>query len=96
MHNVTCTHLIVYRISNIVAQFLIQVQSTLSQVASFIEKGISSAYVNRDQHDKNILSGVINGKFKIVFFTPEMLLLNRNWRDVNNKYMCRKFTGTSC
>ena len=56
--------------------------STLSQVASFNVKGISSAYVNRDQHDKNILSGVINGNFKIVFFTPEMLLLNRNWREL--------------
>ena len=55
---------------------------TVSQVASFIEKGISSAYITGGQHDKDILCGVINGKFKIVYFTPKMLLLNKNWREL--------------
>ena len=52
------------------------------EVVRFKEKGISSAYITGDQHNEDVLSGVTNGKFKLVYFTPEILLLNKKWREL--------------
>ena len=37
-------------------------------------------YVTADQDNVEVLKGVQMGVYKIVFFTPEMLLLNKRWR----------------
>ena len=50
------------------------------QVASFSAKGILSAYITADQEDTTIIQGVTEGNYKLVFFTPEMLLLKKKWR----------------
>ena len=52
------------------------------QVASFSSKGIQAAYVSADQKDEEIIGGVIEARYKIVFFTPEMLLLKRKFRSL--------------
>jgi len=41
-----------------------------------------AAYISGCQEDPQVIRGVEEGKFKIVFFTPEMLLLNRKWRNL--------------
>lgn len=38
------------------------------------------AYVTADQDNDDVLKGVQMGVYKIVYFTPEMLLLNKQWR----------------
>ena len=50
------------------------------QVASFSAKGLLSAYITADQEDITIIQGVTEGNYKLVFFTPEMLLLKKKWR----------------
>lgn len=37
------------------------------------------AYVTADQDNDKVLKGVQMGSYKIVFLTPEMLLLNKQW-----------------
>ena len=37
------------------------------------------AYVSADQKN-DVLEGVRKGVYKLVYFTPEMLLLNKHWR----------------
>ena len=37
-------------------------------------------YVSADQKNDDILEGVRKGVYKLVYFTPEMLLLNKHWR----------------
>ena len=52
------------------------------QVTNCIEKGLSSAYVTAEQKSEEVLQGVQDGIYKLVFFTPEMLLLNKCWRQL--------------
>jgi len=52
------------------------------QVTRFIEKGLPSAYITAEQKSNEILKGVQDGIYKVVFFTPEMLLLNKCWRQL--------------
>ena len=51
-------------------------------VTSFSAKGISAAYISGEQEDKNVKKGMVDGAYQIVFFTPEMLLLNKQWRNL--------------
>ena len=37
-------------------------------------------YVSADQKNDDVLEGVRKGVYKLVYFTPEMLLLNKHWR----------------
>ena len=48
----------------------------------FSAKGISAAYISGEQEDKNVKKGVVNSAYQIVFFTPEMLVLNKQWRNL--------------
>lgn len=52
------------------------------QVASYSSKGLSSAYVSREVTDRTILTGVAQGFYQLVFFTPEMLIASKKWRRV--------------
>ena len=38
------------------------------------------AYVTADQNNDEVLKRVQIGVYQIVFFTPEMILLNKQWR----------------
>ena len=53
-----------------------------TQAASFSAKGLPAAYISADQEDTHVIRGVEEGEYKIVFFTPEMLLLNKKWRKI--------------
>ena len=53
-----------------------------TKVASCSAKGLLAAYISGDQEDPHVIRGVEEGKFKLVFFTPEMLLLNRKWQNL--------------
>ena len=52
------------------------------QVSSFTAKGVSAAAMTGDQDDEKVKSGITTCTFKLVYFTPEMLLLNRTWREL--------------
>ena len=49
------------------------------QVCAFKAKGLSAACICGDD-DTAKKDDVIAGKFQLVFFTPEALLMNRRWR----------------
>lgn len=46
----------------------------------FHKKGLSTAYVAFEQEDKEVLQRVVDGAYKLVFFTPQMLLQRKKWR----------------
>ena len=50
------------------------------RAASFSAKALPAAYISADQEDSHVIRGVEEGAYKIVFFTPEMLLLKKKWR----------------
>ena len=47
-------------------------------------KGIRVAYISGEQNDAIVKDGVMSGHFQLVFFTPEELLLSRQWRHCLN------------
>ena len=52
------------------------------QVTTLSEKGLPSAYATAEQKNEEVLKGIRDGIYKLVFFTPEMLLLNKCWRQL--------------
>jgi len=50
----------------------------ITQAANFSSKGIPTAYMDADQNDELVISRIMEGKYKIIFFTPEMLLLKKS------------------
>lgn len=42
-------------------------------------KGLASAYISGDQDDKEAIQEVIKCHFKVIFFSPEVLLLKKKW-----------------
>ena len=54
------------------------------QVSSFKSKGIKSksAFVNSEAESIPYHNDILEGKFQLVFISPESLLLNRKWRDM--------------
>ena len=44
-------------------------------------KGLKTAYVSKSMTDPEIKKGVREGKYQLVFFTPEAIL-NPSWRTV--------------
>ena len=46
----------------------------------FSARGLSTASITGDQNDSSVANGVSNGTYRLVFFTPEMLLLKKKWR----------------
>ncbi|KAL5489364.1 hypothetical protein EMCRGX_G018451 [Ephydatia muelleri] len=53
------------------------------QVSSLSSRGLSAAYVNGEtENDKSQLTEILNGKFHIIFISPELLLTNLTWREM--------------
>lgn len=50
------------------------------QVASFCAKGLRTAAVSGEGKDEEVVGGVLQGNYQLVFFTPEAMLLSRKWR----------------
>ena len=51
------------------------------QVSSLSKKGLRVAFISGEQNDDVVKDGVMKGLFQLVFFTPEVLHLNRQWRN---------------
>ncbi len=60
------------------------------QVASLSQRGLSVAAINSNTSE-DVKQGVYNGKYSLVFFTPELLLQERRWRELitSSVYMQR-------
>ena len=43
-------------------------------------KGVCATSVDQCDSEENINEDIMNGKYQLVFFTPESLILNRQWR----------------
>ena len=52
------------------------------QVTIYCTKGISSACVSGEVSDVATLDAVCDGRYQLVFFTPEMIISKRRWRRV--------------
>ena len=59
-------------------------------VASLSQRGLSVAAINSNTSE-DVKQGVYNGKYSLVFFTPELLLQERRWRELitSSVYMQR-------
>ena len=52
------------------------------------------ASITRDQTNVDVIHGVNNCIFKLVFFTPEMLLVNQKWQALLNTLLyCSRMQG---
>ena len=45
-------------------------------------RGIRAGYVTGDQESDEVKEAVTEGKYQVVYFTPEMLLGSRKWREI--------------
>ena len=52
------------------------------QVAKYSERGLRVAYITGEQEDEEVKKRVRDGYFQLVFFTPEVVLLNYHWRQL--------------
>ena len=54
-------------------------------------KGLPTACVTGENTDEKVMLGVQRGDYCLVFFTPELLITNRKWRNVltNDNYTAR-------
>lgn len=61
------------------------------QVRAFTKKGLTVGCVCGEDDDQTMKADVAVGKFQLVYFTPEVLLLNSRWRKVllSDKYQLR-------
>ena len=50
------------------------------QVALYSSKGVSAAYISRET-DYEMARGVTEGRYQLVYFSPESLLCSRKWRE---------------
>ena len=58
---------------------------------SFSAKGLSVAFVSGcDSESEDMKSGVKEGRYQLVFFTPELMVGNRRWRKVLSSDMYRR------
>lgn len=48
---------------------------------SFSSKGLSTGCVTGDSSTA-MLAGIIKGEYQLVYFTPELLIEKRKWREV--------------
>lgn len=52
------------------------------QVYKFASRGLTCAYVGEDQMDSSVKVGVIDGKYQLVYLSPESLLCVLQWREM--------------
>lgn len=71
--------------------YFIKQSMALLQVASFSARGLATAYVTGESGNEEMKRGVSVGAYKLVFFTPELLMDNKRWRKVlmSNVYTAR-------
>lgn len=50
------------------------------QVYNFTAKGISSAFAHHS--NSAIMADIVQGKFQLVFISPESLICNLQWREM--------------
>ena len=50
-------------------------------VASLHRRGLKACYISSDQEDRDVKEGVVKGDYRLVYFTPEMLLVSKRWRE---------------
>ena len=51
-------------------------------MSGFLSKGITAAFVGREQEDKTVKDGVLKGQYQLVFISPESLIMNLQWREM--------------
>ena len=49
-----------------------------TQVAVFSRKGMRACCISGDQHNPEVLEGAMNGRYQVVYITPEILLNSKN------------------
>ncbi len=60
-------------------------------MSSLSRKGVKCCYISGEQDDEKMKEGVKNGLYSLVYFTPEMILNSRRWRQMLlNEVYCSK------
>lgn len=59
------------------------------QVASFTSRGLSSIYIGEVNSEEKV-ARVHEGKYQVIFFSPELLLNDEVWRDMLQSSMYRE------
>lgn len=54
----------------------------LDQVTKFEKRGLLTAHVGRNQKDLKVKDDVAEGKYQLVYMSPESLLMNLTWREM--------------
>ena len=49
---------------------------------SYGARGVSAAFVGRDQHDQRVNDEVIKGHYSLVYICPESMLTNLKFREM--------------
>ena len=62
----------------------------LDQVAKFTKRGLLAAHVGKNQKDFKVRVDVEEGKYQLVFMSPEALLLNLTWREMFRSHVYRQ------
>lgn len=44
--------------------------------------GVKACYISGEQDDQRVKEGVVKGDYQLVYFTPEMILGSRIWREM--------------
>ncbi len=44
--------------------------------------GIKACYISGEKDNESVKKDVVKGRYQIVYFTPEMILTNRRWREM--------------
>ena len=69
--------------SNTIVLVISPLVSLMQDQVSFLKsKGIRAAYIGEEQADERVKKDVENGKFQLVYGSPESFLQNQRWRKV--------------
>ena len=47
-----------------------------------LSKGITAAFVGKEQEEKMVKDGVLKGQYQLLFIRPELLIMNLQWREM--------------
>lgn len=50
---------------------------------SYGSRGVSAAFVGRDQRDQSVVNEVIQGCYSLVYISPESMLTNLKFREMS-------------
>ena len=62
--------------------YLYLASSHTFQTASFTSRGLFAAYITGQSENEDMKRGVHKGVYRLVYFTPELLITSRRWRKV--------------